>query len=121
MSKKPEFKEGYSDIQGKLWKVWYAEILSIETKIAQTFNADQRKEHKALDSALKSGLIRTTDPVTLIVVKSLEKIQVILDWKTKWEKKPKVGSKHIMFYGRWGYTFPEIDFKIKLEAGLQYE
>lgn len=119
MSKNEKAFDGYSDIQGKLWKVWEGDILSVEEKIAQTFDADQRKEFQALDSALKRGLVRTTDKVMLIVVANLEKTQVILNWKEKFDKKPKVGERHLMFYGRFGYTFPDLSFKKNLLAGVQ--
>lgn len=111
--------DGYSNINGKLWKTWFGKILSVEEKIAQTFTADQRKEFKALDSALKQGLVRTTDKVMLIVVATLEKIQVVIDWKKKFAKKPKAGDIAIMFYGRWGYTFPDLDFGKQLKDGFE--
>lgn len=119
MSKQEKAFDGYSEVNGKLWKVWEGDILSVEEVICQTLDADQRKELGRIDSALKRGMVRTTDKVMLIVVANLEKTQEILNWKTNFKTKPKIGERHLMFYGRFGYTFPELAFLKNLKAGLQ--
>lgn len=83
MNKTAQKTEGFSLINGKRWKYWIGKIIAVDEKVAHSFTDEDRKLLRALDSALKNGLVRTTDKIMLIVVAGLEKAQVILDWKQK--------------------------------------